>query len=192
MHHRIVFSVLAGSLLAACASRESGQQAASKPPPQPAMAHADLAPMPPLAPPAADPARDAQTHAKYSDAVGEGPRSAMDPGKAAMPTPALKLEPHPDVGVDAAIKLVPSQIPQGHLSKSSLESPLKDPTRYERCAIPSSTRVAIRVAVYDGQAIGVDVRSNPNTPALDFCVDRIVRQTTWIKELAINQVNLTL
>jgi len=46
--------------------------------------------------------------------------------------------------------------------------------------------------VYNGQAIGVDVRSNPNTPALDFCVDHVVRQTTWVKELAVNRVNVTL
>jgi hypothetical protein len=195
MHHRDVFSILAGSMVViGCATHQTAQTAPSKAPEPTAVTRSEARPADPLAalPPPAAAGSDAETHAKYSNAVGDGPRSAIDPSSKPIPAPPATIDVHPDSGVDAAIKLVPSKIPQGRLSKEILTSPLKDPARFERCAIPPTTRVAIRVAVYNGQAIGVDVRSNPNTPALDFCVDRIVRQTTWVKELAVNQVNVTL
>jgi hypothetical protein len=87
---------------------------------------------------------------------------------------------------------VPSQVPVGHLSKEMLESPLKDAARFGSCGIPRTTRIEIGAVVYNGQAIGVEVRSNPINRALDFCVERVVRQTPWVKELAINRVKVTL
>jgi hypothetical protein len=194
MRHGVVFSILAGSLVVfGCATHQTAETAPSNAPQPTAVTRTEVPPADPLAalPPPAAAGSDAETHAKYSNAVGEGPRSTIDPSKT-IPAPPATIDVRPDTGVDAAIKLVPTKIPVGHLSKETLTSPLKDAARFARCAIPPTTRVAIRVAVYNGQAIGVDVRSNPNTPALDFCVDRVVRQTTWVKELAINQVNVTL
>jgi len=193
-HHHTVCLVLAGALIGTgCATHDTAETAPSKAPQHAALAR--TAAQPPEAPTASSladpPSADAETHAKYSLAVGGGPSSAIDPSKT-IPSPPATIDVRPDSGVDAAVKLVPTQIPVGHLSRETLEGPLKDPLRFARCAIPLTTRVAIRAVVYNGQAIGVDVRSNPNTPPLDFCVDRIVRQTTWIKELAINRVNVTL
>lgn len=193
MRHSAVLLVLAGSLVGTgCATHDARETAPAKAPQYAAMPRATPQPQEEASAPADPPSVDAETHAKYSLAVGGGPSSAIDPASKTIPSPPATIDVRPDSGVDAAIKLVPTQIPVGHLSRVTLEGPLKDPLRFARCAIPLTTRVAIRAVVYNGQAIGVDVRSNPNTPPLDFCVDRIVRQTTWIKELAINRVNVTL
>jgi hypothetical protein len=193
MRHRTVFLVLAGSMMAAACTTE--RPPSSTPPPR-LVRHDSVrsrqAATPAPAPAPTEPAStDSETHAKYSFAVGGGPRSTIDP-TTTIPSPPATIDVRPDAGVAAATKAVPAQIPVGHLSKETLESPLKDPTRFGHCGIPRTTRIDISVAIYNGQAIGVDVRSNPGNRSIDFCVERVVRQTTWVKELAINRVTVTL
>jgi hypothetical protein len=205
MHHQAIFSVLAGSLaVASCVTTEAAPTAPSRVPQQAAAAQPTAVPQqaatvprrdlrPREAPlvPAIPAAPDPETHARYSFAVGGGPRSAIDPSQS-IPSPPATIDSRPGTSVDAAIKAIPSQIPMGHLSREVLESPLTDPARFARCGIPRTTRVDISVAVYNGQAIGVDVQSIPSNRAIDFCVERVARQTTWVKELAINRVNVRL
>jgi hypothetical protein len=136
-----------------------------------------------------EPAND--THAKYADAVGGGPRTAMNP-KFEIASPPATIDVPPHAGADAAIRAVPGQIPMGQLNRDTLEGPLRDPLRFARCAIPRTTRVDIVAAIYNGQAIGVDVRADPRDRPLEFCVEGVVRQTTWVKELAIERVHVKL
>src|SRR6185436_18758271 len=98
---------------------------------------------------------------------------SVEPTKT-IPSPPATLDVPSDASVDAAIRAVPSQIPVGRLSRDTLEAPIRDATRFEPCAIPRTTRVNIMVAVYNGQAIGVDIHAKPNSRSLAFCVERIV------------------
>ena len=200
MHHHVlmIFLVLAGSMVSGSCAMHSSDGPPSSNPPRPVAS-------PTLTSPNGDRLRDtspsrtatdqsapdSEMHAKYSAAFGGGPRSTIDPSRT-IPSPPATIDVPTDAGVAAAISAVPNQIPVGRLPRDTLESPLKDATRFERCSIPRTTRVQIGVAIYNGQAIGVDVRSNPTNRSLNFCVERIVRQTTWVKELAINKVNVTL
>lgn len=115
-------------------------------------------------------------------------RGTLDPSSNAIPSPPAKIDAPPQAGVDAAIKAVPSTVPVGHLARGTLEAPLRDPAHFTHCRIPYGTHVDIAAVIYNGAALGVDVHSKPNDRALNFCIERAVRQMTWVKELAVNKV----
>ena len=118
-------------------------------------------------------------------------RGTVDPSSASIPSLPAKIDTPPQTGVDAAIKAVPSSVPVGKMSKSVLEAPLRDRARFEHCAIPYGTHGEIAAVVYNGAALGVDVKTKPNDRALNFCIERAVRQMTWVKELAVNKVKVS-
>jgi hypothetical protein len=130
-------------------------------------------------------------HAKYPLGVGGGPRPVETP-TSELPAPPATIDSPAQTGADAALRGVPQQAPQGHLGRDQLEGPLRDAQRFARCAIPTATRLQIDAVVYNGQAVGVDVRATPKDAALEFCVEQVVRETSWVKELAVNRVSVTL
>jgi len=134
---------------------------------------------------------DTDTHA-VRGLSGGNPRSSVAPNVTTIPSPPATLSVPPNAGVEATLKAVPAGIPVGHLSKDALEGPLRDPARFERCRKPATVRIDIDAIIYNGSALGVNVRTAPNDQALKFCVERIVRETTWIKELAVNRVTVSL
>jgi hypothetical protein len=77
------------------------------------------------------------------------------------------------------------------MSKSQLEAPLRDRARFDHCRIPYGTHGEIAAVVYNGAASSVEVKTTPNDRALNFCIERTVRQTTWVKEQAVNKVKVS-
>ena len=118
-------------------------------------------------------------------------RGTVDPSSNAIPSPPAKIDAPAQAGVDAAIKAVPSTVPGGTLSQRALEAPLQDKARFEHCRIPYGTHGEIAAVVYNGAALGVDVKTKPNDRALNFCIERSVRQLTWTRELAVNKVKVS-
>jgi hypothetical protein len=118
-------------------------------------------------------------------------RGTVDPSANTIPSLPAKIDTPPQAGVEAAIKAVPSTVPVGTLSKNVLEAPLHDHARFDHCAIPYGTHGEIAAVVYNGAALGVDVRTKPNDRALNFCIERTVRQMSWLKELAVNKVKVS-
>ena len=116
----------------------------------------------------------------------------MAPNVTAIPSPPAKLSVPPNAGVDSALKALPAGIPLGHLGKDVLEGPLRDPLKFERCRKGNGTRIDIEAVIYNGAALGVSVRTTPNDRVLNFCVERIVRDTSWVKELAVNRLSVSL
>jgi hypothetical protein len=116
----------------------------------------------------------------------------MAPNVTAIPAPPAKVSVPPNAGVDATMKALPEGIPLGHLAKDVLEGPLKDPWRFARCRKGTGTRIDIDVVIYNGAALGVNVKTTPNDKALNFCVERIVRDMSWIKELAVNRATVSI
>jgi hypothetical protein len=124
-------------------------------------------------------------------AIGGGPPPTLEPSSS-IPSPPATLDLPPRAGVDAALRAVPHGVPVGRLNRATLEAPIRDRSRFERCRIPAMTRVQIDAVVYNGKAVGVDVRTTPSNPALDFCIEQVVRETSWVSELAVNRVSSTL
>jgi hypothetical protein len=133
----------------------------------------------------------ADTHATRG-LTGANPRSSMAPNVTAIPSPPAKVSVPPNAGVEASLKAMPEGIPLGHLSKDLLEGQLRDPARFARCRKGDHTRIDIDVVIYNGAALGVTVRTTPNDRVLNFCVERIVRDMTWIKELAVNRATVSI
>jgi hypothetical protein len=118
-------------------------------------------------------------------------RGTVNPSSNAIPSPPAKIDAPPQAGVDAAIKAVPSSVPVGTLSQRALEEPLRDRARFDHCRIPYGTHGEIAAVVYNGSALGVDVQTKPNDRALNFCIERTVRQMSFVKELAVNKVKVS-
>lgn len=114
-------------------------------------------------------------------AIGGGPPSTTNP------EPPATVAVPPRAGVDAALAAIPKGVPSGHIGRDALEEPLGR-ARFERCHIPNGTRVRIDAVIYDGAAVGVDVRSTPSRPEIDACVEQVVRETSWAREAAVNRV----
>ncbi len=76
------------------------------------------------------------------------------------------------------------------MSNDTLQTPLLDLKRYDKCKVPNSTKVTLSVAVYDGVAVGVDVTTKPKNAKIEGCLDSVVRGMTWDKVPSLNQANV--
>lgn len=83
------------------------------------------------------------------------------------------------MSVDDAIKAVPPGAERLNLDQEDLAEPLRDMKVYEPCKAKPNERVQIRVAVWEGKAVGVDVTTTPKNPKLAECVNQQIRQLTW-------------
>ena len=207
MNHRIALRLVGATwlLATACGGSQKGGQpktgndavAATAPAPSPnaspGESPGEANPKPATTPAAsldalAPPDTDTSATARRSLTMSES-RGTVDTSTTIPSLPA-KIDTPPQAGFDAAIKAVPGTIPVGTLSKSALEAPLRDRAKFDHCRIPYATHGEIAAVIYNGAALGVDVKSKPNDRALNFCIERAVRQMTWVKELAVNKVKV--
>jgi hypothetical protein len=105
---------------------------------------------------------------------------------AGLPTPTTKVTFPPNASVDDAINAVPQGLPRVNINDGDLQKPLMEMPRYEPCKVPRSQRVSIRVAVYDGAAVGVDITSKPKNAKIEECVAGVVRTMSWPKVPSLN------
>ena len=136
-------------------------------------------------------ATESNPRALREPAIGGGPPPTVEP-TTSIPSPPATLSFPPRAGVDAALAVVPRSVPAGHLDRDRLEEPLRDRARFVRCAVPRNAEVHVDAVIYNGAAVGVDVRANPRDLALEFCVEQVVRETSWVQEPAVNRVSLKL
>ncbi len=80
--------------------------------------------------------------------------------------------------VDEAIKAVPQGTPRLNIETEELSKPLMDPKLYEPCKLGSG-HFKVKVAVWDGKAVGIDLTTTPNNPKLGECIKGRIREITW-------------
>ncbi len=68
---------------------------------------------------------------------------------------------------------------QPDLTNAQLAAPLRHASFITGCGAPDYMKVAVRVAVKMGRAVGVTVSTNPPSPGVAACVDRSVRGLQW-------------
>ncbi len=119
------------------------------------------------------------------------PAAAASAATPAAPPPAAsaKVDFPPHASVEAAIKAVPQGAARLNMNTDTLQAPLLEIKRYDKCKVPRSTKVFLNVAVYDGAAVGVDVTTKPKSAKLEECLDGVVRSMSWDKVPSLNQVN---
>jgi hypothetical protein len=120
----------------------------------------------------------------------ENPAPSLAAQTAPPPNEPPKIDFPAHATVDQAIKAVPQGLPRMNMSDDALRAPLLDLKHYDKCKIPRSTKIAMTVAVFDGQAVGADITSKPKNAKIEECVDSVVRGLTWNKVPSLNTVNV--
>jgi hypothetical protein len=103
--------------------------------------------------------------------------------------PAAKTDsnvPDPTFGenasVDEAIKAVPQGVERRNIDPETLAKPLQDVSLYEPCK-PGAAKVSLRVAVWNGKAVGIDITTTPKNDKLAACIKGKLREITWEKKV---------
>jgi len=103
------------------------------------------------------------------------------------PTPEPKPEPKPaapepqftdGMSVADAIKVVPIGSERANIDQETLSMPIKDFALYEPCK-PGSEHIKMKIAVWDGKAVGLDVASTPKNDKLTACIKQQIKTVTW-------------
>ena len=83
------------------------------------------------------------------------------------------------MSVEQAIAAVPQGMERSNLDPDALGEPLMDMKLYEPCKAKESEHVKIRVAIWNGKAVGVDVDVTPKNDKLASCVKSQIRSVSW-------------
>jgi hypothetical protein len=134
------------------------------------------------------PARDEKSY--YDDTTSSSSRDSNSDKAGDESSDATKVgskEPAEPVfsenmSVDEAIKAVPPGIERRNIDQETLGKPLQDLSLYESCK-PGSARVKVRVAVWDGKAVGIDLNVTPKNDKLADCIKGKIREVTWDKKV---------
>lgn len=102
-------------------------------------------------------------------------------------SPEPKPEPKPAVpepqftdgmSVEEAIKAVPQGAERANIDNETLGKPLQDFAIYEPCN-PGTAKVKMKIAVWDGKAVGIDVTTTPKNDKLAACVKDRIKGLSW-------------
>jgi hypothetical protein len=87
-----------------------------------------------------------------------------------------------NMSVDEAIRAVPPGIERRNIDQETLGKPLQDLSLYEGCK-PGSARIKVRVAVWNGKAVGIDLSVTPKNEKLAACIKGKIQEVTWEKKV---------
>ncbi|MEZ4220175.1 MAG: hypothetical protein R3B13_04535 [Polyangiaceae bacterium] len=117
----------------------------------------------------------------------ETPESVAESGE----TAAAGAEPEfrDGMSVDEAINAVPQGSERANIDQEALGKPISDMSLYEPCNAKETEHVRMRIAVWDGRAVGIDLTVTPKNERLAECVKEQLRKVTWRdKEKSLNTV----
>ncbi|HEY6077364.1 MAG TPA: hypothetical protein VIW29_01090 [Polyangiaceae bacterium] len=131
-----------------------------------------------------------------SGTPAEAPEAEPPPTVAPPPPPppveaeAPKEEPQPEkppavepqftdgMSVADAIKAVPQGAERANIDQETLSKPIQDFAIYEPCK-PGAAHVKMKIAVWDGKAVGLDVAATPKNDKLVSCIKDRLKGLTW-------------
>jgi hypothetical protein len=127
-------------------------------------------------PPPAESPEEAAGEPMEEPAASEAPSEATE--EAAEPeggAPAFR----PGMTVEEAIAAVPSTAQRIHIEEEALAEPLKKPEVYEPCKLKGHQHFTIRVAVWQGKAVGLDITTKPESADLASCLRTEIERLEW-------------
>jgi hypothetical protein len=83
------------------------------------------------------------------------------------------------MSVDEAIAAVPQSAQRVNIEQDALAAPLMRPELYEPCALKGNQRFKVRVAVWNGRAVGLDLDTQPKNQKVEECLRQQVASVTW-------------
>jgi hypothetical protein len=97
------------------------------------------------------------------------------------------------MSVDEAINAVPQGVERMNLDPDVLGKPLMDPDLYKPCKLSANQHVKIRVAIWEGKAVGIDVTPTPKNQKAADCVKDQIKTVTWKDKVrSLNTVDYAL
>jgi hypothetical protein len=73
-------------------------------------------------------------------------------------------------------------VPQGadrkNIEQEALAKPLQDPKLIEACKVGSG-HFKVKVAVWDGKAVGIDLTTTPKNQKLSDCLTQKIKELSW-------------
>lgn len=95
----------------------------------------------------------------------------------------------PGMSVIEARNAVPDTVQRLNIEQEALAAPLMEPSLYEPCALQGHHHFKVRVAVWDGRAVGLDVTTQPRDEKLESCLRQQISDIEWKdKAKSINTV----
>ncbi len=95
----------------------------------------------------------------------------------------------PGMSVAEATNAVPDSVERLNIEQEALAAPLMDPELYEPCGLAGHHHFTLRVAVWDGRAVGLDISTQPNDEKLESCLRQQISDVEWKeKAKSINTV----
>ena len=165
MRELAAFSFLGLFLQACCSCPQQAEAPESVAPPPPGEVAA-----PASAPPAAEPVA--------APAPAPAPKEEPKPEPKPEKPPAVEPQFTEGMSVADAIKAVPVGSERANIDQETLSMPIKDFAVYEPCK-PGAAHIKMKIAVWDGKAVGLDVASTPKNEKLVACVKDRLKSLTW-------------
>ena len=132
-------------------------------------------------PPAADPSAVSPTP-EASAAPTASPDEDTPKPEAANPKPAKEEVVEPaftaDMSVEDAIKAIPQSAERVNVDQETLSKPLQEESLYAPCK-PGAAHFTLRIAVWRGKAVAIDLNTTPKNPKLAECLKGRIRELTW-------------
>jgi len=122
----------------------------------------------------------AQEWDTLASSVAAAPSSSAAPSSQTTDTSA----PGMDSGVTARRQTAP-------LSSAQLGAPLVHGTFVSACGAPDDMKVVVKVAVRQGRAVNVTVKTDPSNPTVAACVERATRELQWDVSPKTDHVTVT-
>jgi hypothetical protein len=127
---------------------------------------------PPAEPPEAAPLESAPTPPPMAAApVAEEPKEEPKPE---APEPQFT----DGMSVADAEKAVPRGAERANIDQETMSKPIQDVEVYEPCK-PGPAKVKLKIAVWDGKAVGIDVTTTPKNDKLSACITERIKGLKW-------------
>ena len=147
------------------------------------------------------PAVDPSTVSPTPDATA-APKPAPTSDEAAPTSDADSAKPQkeevveptftPDMSVDDAIKAIPQSAERVNVDQETLSKPLQEESLYAPCK-PGAAHFTLRIAVWRGKAVAMDLTTSPKSPKLAECLKGRIRDLTWpVKVPSLNTVEYSM
>jgi hypothetical protein len=130
--------------------------------------------------PAVEAAAPAPMDAEPAPAPAAESVAAAPPKEEPKPTKPAAAEPQftDDMSVADAIKAVPQGAERANIDQETLSLPIQDVNVYEPCK-PGAARIKMKIAVWDGKAVGLDITSTPKNDKLVACIKDQIKKLSW-------------
>ncbi|GMV17721.1 MAG: hypothetical protein HS104_32390 [Polyangiaceae bacterium] len=114
-----------------------------------------------------------------SDEPTEEPTGEAGKGEGEGKGPAAEPTFKEDSSVDEAIAAVPQGTPRVNVEQDRLAKPLMEESLYKPCKMAPNQHFKLKVAIWDGKAVGIDLTATPKNDKVVACIKQQINGITW-------------